>query len=201
METLRTFIALEFDSRTLAWLGEFREALAGRHPRVRWVKPEHLHLTLKFLGQVPHGRIESICEVCDTVSQGTGPFSLLLGSPGHFGHRRAPQTFWVGFLPNPELEVLGKLERRLEASLEPLGFPAEDRPWTPHITLGRNPRGVRTEGWEELCPPWPSGGVPAMVVEELRLYSSDLTAGGPHHQVLWKKSFQVSSPAGESSRP
>jgi 2'-5' RNA ligase len=186
MATLRAFIAVgpEPESPARRWLVAFLLALESRHPRVRWVKPDHLHLTLKFLGNIPQERVEQIGGVLDSAARHGQPLRLELGAPGHFGSGRTPRTFWIGFRPGPGLKVLHRVQAELEAGLQGLGFPREERPWTPHITLGRNPREAGVDGWERLLPAWAGQGAPAFDVKDLHFYSSELTPDGPIHRAL-----------------
>jgi 2'-5' RNA ligase len=181
---LRTFIALDPDPASRAWLQSFLEALQSRHGRLRWVKPEHLHLTVNFLGNVAADRIGEIEKACAAAAGASGPLRLELGRPGSFGPRKVPRTLWIGFLPCAGLTALSQLQKRLEAELSARGFPRDERPWTPHLTLGRNPRSERVDGWEDLLPPWRSDGRPRLEAEALALYSSDLKPDGPIHHLI-----------------
>jgi len=184
MDSERTFIATEPDLDALVWLRSCLAVLATAHPGVRWVGPDHLHLTLKFLGNVPRSRLEEIGTASEESAAAGAPLFLQVGRPGHFGHRKSPRTFWIGFEESEDLERLRRLQAGLESRLGSLGFPAEERPWTPHLTLGRNPRQARTQGWEDLFPPWPGPGTAAMTFRSIRVYSSELTPSGPIHTIL-----------------
>jgi 2'-5' RNA ligase len=136
MEQLRLFVAVELPP-------EVREALAGlqegsRHqcgPGVRWTRPEGVHLTLKFLGEVAQTQVAPIEEALAKAARGQAAFKLSLGSTGFFPNPRRPRVLWVGI--EGETERLKALARRVEEELSPLGFPTEGRPFTPHLTLAR----------------------------------------------------------------
>jgi 2'-5' RNA ligase len=123
-EVLRTFIALDPDPSSKAWLGAFLEALQSRHGRVRWVRPEHLHLTVKFLGNVDASRMEEVAEACAAAALASGPLCLDLGRPGSFGPRKLPRTLWMGFGPCAALKTRSRVcQKRLEAEAGERGFP------------------------------------------------------------------------------
>jgi 2'-5' RNA ligase len=184
METIRAFIAVEAEEPGRRWLASCLEALQAAHPRVRWVRPEHLHLTLKFLGEVPARRVQAVGRVVEQAALSEEPFLLRIGEPGSFGRRLSPRTFWLGLAPGEGREALLRLHRRLEEELAREGFPAEGRDFTPHLTLGRNPRLVRAEGWEALLAAQAAGEPPAWTVGALHFYSSRLGPGGPVHRLL-----------------
>ncbi len=189
MDSVRTFIAVEPDAPAREWLGGCLAALNARRGAVRWVRPEHLHLTLKFLGDLPRERVGDVDRVCGGVAAGVAPFALEFGPPGGFGPPRRPRTLWIGYRPGPALDALKKLQEAIESALLPLGIPKEGRGWSGHLTLGRNPKGAPVEGWEKDLPAWsrpgaPCMAVPCMAVTELHFFSSELTPQGPIHRVL-----------------
>jgi 2'-5' RNA ligase len=200
MEAIRTFIAVDLPvpSEALSWLSGFLTALEGRYRQARWVRPGDLHLTIRFLGNVLPARLDEIGAACAAAAGRAGPLRLEFGPPGRFGPPRAPHTLWIGFRPGPGLESLRRVQVDLETRLKELGFPPEERGWTPHITLGRNPRHLIMEDWESLLPRWPGEGQPSARVEALRLYSSVLTPDGPIHKVLREEPLALSgAPSGE----
>jgi 2'-5' RNA ligase len=139
---MRLFIAIELP-------GNVRSALAGEQVRlralcsesrgIRWTAPESLHLTLKFLGEVAPDRVPAVIEALKGVGD-FAPFEVEVGGFGFFPDSKRPRVFWAGF---EAPAVLGELARRVDAALARLGFPREDRPFTPHLTLARfrEPRG------------------------------------------------------------
>jgi 2'-5' RNA ligase len=102
---------------------------------VRWVRPEGIHLTLKFLGDVPSSRITSITQAVETACRGCDPFTFALVGLGCFPHPRRPRVLWVGV--HEPTGTLARLQKNLEKELAGLGFKPEGRPFQPHLTLGR----------------------------------------------------------------
>lgn len=136
MERIRSFIAIELPPPIRAELGSLEEKLkGGRHPFVKWVDPDGIHLTLKFLGGVDSNLVPEIIEALTRIAQPAVPFSLQLGGLGVFPGWQRPQVVWVGM--GGEVDKLAGLQKDIEAALSPLGFAPESRPFRAHLTLGR----------------------------------------------------------------
>ena len=135
-ETLRAFIAIELPTEVTQHLGNLIQHLRGRGPSgVRWVRPEAIHLTLKFLGSIDVGRVTPILEALERSVQGQLSFRLHLEGAGAFPRLQAPRVLWVGL--SGDVETLHRLQQGVEESLAALDFPPEKRPFSPHLTLGR----------------------------------------------------------------
>ncbi|GAI87658.1 unnamed protein product, partial [marine sediment metagenome] len=122
---------------------ELKEALVqlqaqlrlGQPTSVKWVDPYSIHLTLKFLGNIDVGRISEITQAIAEAAQGMSPFHLEVKGLGVFPNLRRVQVAWVGL--GGEVSKISKLQQRIESNLVPLGFTAEARAFTPHLTLAR----------------------------------------------------------------
>jgi 2'-5' RNA ligase len=136
MEQVRSFIAIELPLEIRAELASLEERLkARRHPFVKWVDPEGIHLTLKFLGSIALATVPQIIEAITKIAQPLSPFHLQMGGLGVFPNWQRPQVVWVGI--GGEVAKLAILQRDMEAALVPLGFPPESRSFKAHLTLGR----------------------------------------------------------------
>ena len=136
MEQIRSFIAIELPDDLKLALAQLQERLkAGKQLGVKWVDPYGIHLTLKFLGNIDIDRVSAITKAIETAVQGISPFHLEVKDLGAFPNLRRFQVVWVGV--SGEVEKLGQLQQRIESKLTPLGFTAEARPFTPHLTLAR----------------------------------------------------------------
>ena len=136
MEQIRCFIAIELPPEIRADLHSLEERLrAGQHPFVKWVAPEGIHLTLKFLGSVSSNRVPEIVKAVSEAAQGASAMHLQMGGLGGFPSWQRPQVVWVGV--GGEIEKLAALQRNIETALAPLGFPPESRRFTAHLTLAR----------------------------------------------------------------
>jgi 2'-5' RNA ligase len=131
---LRLFFALEMPAEVRAALAVIIERLRQRAPGVRWVRPEGIHLTLRFLGEVEAARLESIVAAARGMRTG-GTLLLRTGDLGVFPARGRPRVVWVGL--EERGEGLRRLQSGLDAALERIGFDRDDRDGSPHLTLGR----------------------------------------------------------------
>jgi 2'-5' RNA ligase len=102
---------------------------------IRWVRPESLHLTLKFLGEIPQERLADINQAVERGAAGISPFTFVLAELGGFPNLRRPRVLWLGVLRGQEL--LKKLQGQVEDRLAECGFPKEKRQFSPHLTIGR----------------------------------------------------------------
>jgi 2'-5' RNA ligase len=144
----RLFVAVELDGHARQALDRLQQELQshGLHG-LRWVRPEGIHLTLKFLGETPRETVVAITEALAGSTAGVGPHRLALGSLGTFGSRNAPRVLWVDL--KGDLDDLLRLQEGVERVLTPLGFPRESRRFSPHLTLAR----LRPESAREAAGP------------------------------------------------
>jgi 2'-5' RNA ligase len=133
---LRLFIAADLPQRVKDALGkaivELKAELRGPY---RWVSPQAIHLTLKFLGNVPAERVPALGGALVQAVEEHAPFSLRLHGTGTFPAKSSPSVIWAGLAGDGD--ALANLQRSVEASVEPLGFPREQRTFRPHLTLAR----------------------------------------------------------------
>jgi len=150
MGTIRTFIAIELDEELKGNLrrlqGRLGEQIAPRS--VRWVRPEGIHLTLKFLGDTPEDKVPAIQSALAQAVASITPFTFTVGGLGCFPNTRRPRVVWVG-LSEPT-GALAALRNAVEARVAPIGFPTEKRPFRPHLTLGRVQRNASESEVREI---------------------------------------------------
>ncbi len=139
---IRTFVAVELDRDLRKVLGrvqaEVRERCVrggGQEVRVQWVKPDSIHLTLKFLGEIEEARIQDLRTALGPVVAGQPRFSVEVGGLGVFPDLRAPRVIWIGL--SGRVDELVRLAADVDRALHTIGFPLESRPWSPHLTLAR----------------------------------------------------------------
>jgi len=136
MEQIRSFIAIELPNRLRLELGQLEAQLKlGKQPWVKWVNPDSIHLTLKFLGNIASDRTGEITRAMEAAAQGIPSFHLEVKDLGVFPNLKRVQVVWVGI--SGEVDKLGEFQQRLESNLAYLGFAPESRPFTPHLTLAR----------------------------------------------------------------
>lgn len=186
MALIRCFIAFELPGALKTELADLMAGLKRRSPSiVRWVDPQGIHVTLKFLGEVSQELLPEIETAMAEAAKLSHPFQLGVNGTGAFPNLNRPQLAWVGV--NGEMEKLNALQKAVEANLETLGFPKEKRAYSPHLTLGR----VRNEAPDYdrqrlgklLSATTFTSAVPVKVTE-VHLIRSQLTQTGPIYTMM-----------------
>ncbi len=135
MEKIRSFIAIELPESLKTELAGLQSKLEVEKPRIKWVSPDSIHLTLKFLGDIDAAAIDRIEQAMTEAVNDIKPFGLSTGQLGVFPNPQRVQVVWVGL--EGEIDVLDNLYNRLENSITKIGFPPEKRGFKPHLTLAR----------------------------------------------------------------
>ena len=136
MEQVRSFIAIELPDELKLELVQLEGRLKSSNPpSVKWVDPDGIHLTLKFLGNVAADKIGKITKAMEEATRGIPSFNLKVRELGVFPNLRRVQVAWVGV--QGEVDKLGQLQQRIESGLAPVGFAPESRKFSPHLTLAR----------------------------------------------------------------
>jgi 2'-5' RNA ligase len=173
-------VAIELPASVLEAINRVQHQLQ-RDPalaRLRWTRPEGIHLTLKFLGETPVGRQRDIEGAVERAVGGVAPFELRLGKLGKFGSRQNPRVLWIDVAG--ELDPLRQLHSQVERELAQLRYPPEDRKFSPHLTLARVPQERAREAADALEAAIAATEVPSatFTVDELSLMRSELKPGG-----------------------
>ncbi|MBN1754655.1 RNA 2',3'-cyclic phosphodiesterase [bacterium] len=135
-DSIRSFIALEIPAAIQMLIyRELIQKLKRLPVKVSWVKAENMHLTLKFLGDIQPQQVGGIGKSLENLVQGFEPLNLSTGSLGTFGSSRFPRVVWTGF--SGEIDQLTNLANAVIQICARMGFPPEDRRFSPHLTLGR----------------------------------------------------------------
>ena len=136
MEEIRAFIAIELPEQLKQSVARLQQQLqAGSRAPVKWVEPENIHLTLKFLGNIKAAITGDIIRAMEGAACGTSSIRLGVEGLGAFPSSQRVQIIWVGL--TGELEKLGELQRCIDMALASLGFTGEKRPFSPHLTIAR----------------------------------------------------------------
>jgi len=133
--TLRVFIAIDLPETLRAEIGRLQASLKKLGADVRWVRPEGVHLTLKFLGEVEEKTVEALAGSVESVCAVHPPPTLALAGTGVFPDQRRPRVVWVGL--EGDLAPLTELQQAIDRAAEAFGFEPEKRAFNPHLTLGR----------------------------------------------------------------
>lgn len=187
METIRTFIAVPLPPPILAEIAHIQQRLEKRVPprTVRWVRPEGIHLTLKFLGDTRTDRVPAICEALAGVAQQAQACTFTVGELGCFPNTRRPRVIWVGIQdPSGRLAVL---QDAVEEAVARFGYPPEGRGFTPHLTLGRVQRNAvpaDTDRIGAVVAGTEVGGLGQVVADHFALIRSLLQPSGAQYTTL-----------------
>ena len=179
MERIRAFIAIELPEEVKASLDRIQAQLKSGQDYVKWVQPEGIHLTLKFLGNIAVSLVPSIGDAITQAAKSVTAFNLEIARLGAFPNLSAPRVAWVGLGGN--VGCLLQLQKAIDQELVPLGFDPEARAFSPHLTLGRvrdkaAPQERRKLG-QRLESLQVQGGQP-FSVDEVSLMRSELTPRG-----------------------
>jgi 2'-5' RNA ligase len=187
-EQIRTFVAVELEQPQRAALGKIQETLkrerAGRY--VRWVAPESVHLTIKFLGEVDASRMTELQVALTEACRGIPPFELKISGIGAFPNARRPRVIWVGL--EGDTPIAAQLAERIEAAFAKLGFPREERPFSPHLTIGRINRDVSSSDQQfvgEMVTQAQVGELGEIKARQVSIMKSDLRPTGSLYTQLY----------------
>jgi 2'-5' RNA ligase len=183
----RSFVALLLDEATRETVSAQIERLRPLCRAVAWVPAPNLHLTLKFLGEETDARLALATEALGEAGAAIAPFAVTLFGLGAFPGMERARILWVGVAEGAR--EIRSLQSRIEAALERRGFTREDRPWHPHLTIGRvfDPRRWRREtdpAFREAVARAAVTGFGALPVARIALMRSDLAPTGARYREL-----------------
>lgn len=177
---MRAFVAIKITSDQRMAVGDLIGDLKTSSADVKWVKPENLHLTLKFLGNMDESRVGDVAEAVRGACQGITPFEISLRGTGAYPSVRRPRVVWVG-IENGRDSLLS-LNENIENRLETVGFQKEKRSFSPHLTIGRLRRNGRPGNLSDRLGVHFDGG--ECVIDRVLLMKSTLTPEGPIYEEL-----------------
>lgn len=181
MQPIRTFIAIELNDALHHALADVqarfkREEIARA---IRWVAPENIHITLKFLGDVDATHLPALERAIARVCNEFAPFTLTIGGAGAFPNTRKPNVIWVG--ARGQVDVAARLAEQIDAACATFGFAREERAFTPHLTLGRVKRDASPSERQRIGALIESAHISdlgELRVERVAVMKSDLTPEG-----------------------
>jgi len=183
MRQVRTFVAVEISEAVRAAAAKVIGRLAKCNASIRWVEPENMHLTLKFLGEVEAVELPDVCRAVEEAAAEVTGFTFDVAGVGAFPKVERPRTIWLGVTEGAE--KLAELQERLEKGLKKLGYPPDNRRFSPHLTLGRvKHAGPELAEVSELIRSLADQPAGTTEVDELAVFSSELTREGPIYQAL-----------------
>jgi len=179
---IRAFVALPLPGSVRDAIRRAQDALKAHRFKIRWVRPESIHLTLKFLGDVNPTDIDRIQTALEQAAANSGTLTLCAKGFGVFPNIRKPRVLWVGV--SGDIDRLFNCQRRVEEELAQIGFPAESRRFKAHLTIGRSKGSIDggrlMKAFEELS------GIesPRFTADTVILYQSQLRPRGAVYTAL-----------------
>lgn len=180
MSVIRAFIAIDISPEILDQIKRISDDLNQQinNHAVRWVPAENIHLTLKFLGDVSVNNLELLTDALRLEAVNHRPFSISVGGIGAFPSVRRPRVLWIG-IEGPE--TLLNLQHNIESQMARLGYEKDQRPFSPHLTLGRVSRSARPDEIRvvsQIVEAYNLGFIGITPVNDFHLYRSDLHPDG-----------------------
>jgi len=188
---LRTFLGIDLPSSLQSAIGQNLRTVKRELPGLSWSKTENLHVNLKFFGETTESQVAQIRQAVEPAISRVSPFELELKGFGVFPDHRSPRVLWIGL--GGALDGLSELAECVGQAVVPLGFPQEDRPFRPHLTVARVKKDHRAVGRAldtlgVFTAPFACGPLP---VERVALFKSDLRSTGPIYTKLWDVSLNA----------
>ena len=189
---MRAFIAIEIPQETKLALAKLEDRFKQTNADVKWVAPENLHLTLKFLGDIDGAQAEKITAIIENVANNHPPYPVKISSVGAFPKLSLLKVVWVGL--DTGAEETKKIFKDLEERLEKLGIPKDERPFSTHITLGRtrspSNRNLLAKEIKIITENFELDNS-EFQVRKITLFKSILSPNGPTYEVLKTASLKT----------
>lgn len=181
-DQIRTFVACEIPREIRSEIGQVQENLKRRRLRLKWVRPENLHLTLRFLGDVPVEHLETISAAIGKAARSGDPLSLSIKGIGVFPGVRRARVLWVGI--GGQRRQLLQLQEAVADALTGVGFPPEKRPYKGHVTIGRIKSTVDFRRLADALAEFSGFETASFPVDAVALFRSRLRPDGPDYTRL-----------------
>lgn len=176
-KNIRAFLAIEPSEEVLAAIGRLQEKLKKEvSGSLSWTRPQSNHLTLKFFGNIDHTDVENISTAVKKQASATAPLLLKIEKTGVFPDLKRPRVIWTGTAG--DVEKLTVLQKELDVDFAALGFPRENRPFRPHLTIGRVKDARTAAGIGEALKKHAAFSAGEFAAAELILFQSNLTPQG-----------------------
>lgn len=187
---MRIFIAVEIPGPVKEKISHIQQELKGEVEKIKWVNPELLHFTLKFLGEISEEGLKKVKEITLQIARESKSFTLNIKGMGVFPSYSSPRVIWIGV--DEGKEAIGKLAKKLDEELSKEGFIKEKREWIPHLTIGRVKFLREKEKLKELIHSREEIEIGEVKVENLSVIQSYLTPKCSIYKTLGEFPFAVS---------
>lgn len=188
--TIRTFIAIELPEKIIYTISKVQEEIKSYGLKIRWVRPENIHLTLKFLGDIKTADTEKVARAVSESATGYPALSLAVKGIGVFPGIKKPRVLWLGI--SKQLDLLTALQKTLDEKLEAMGFPKEKRPFRGHLTLGRIKSVIDPKTLHDVLKEFIQFESEPFFADRIILYKSDLKPNGAVYTKLVETYLTVS---------
>lgn len=182
MAGIRSFLAIDIPHPIIKKIGSVLETLSSSPGDVKWVKPESIHITLKFFGNIEKKDIDRVGSRMESVAFLKNPFFLRIAGMGAFPNSRSPRVIWLGV--EEKGDQLTTILRELEKNFTDMGFKPEKRPFNPHLTLGRIKSSRGRRDISQVLDNDADKDFGSFAVKSLVLFGSNLTPRGAIHTKL-----------------
>ena len=183
-DTIRAFIAIPLDSNIQHSIEHIQDHLKQTNNDVKWVKPENIHITLKFLGDVKQEQINSVKGALAIFTQNMRPFEVELSRLGAFPNIDRPRTLWVSL--NDSKQRLSRIAVSLEKALDKIGFQGDQKSFSPHITIGRIRSSKNIDALSQSASNYQISENCTQTISKIILFQSTLCSEGPIYKSLYQ---------------
>jgi 2'-5' RNA ligase len=183
---MRTFIAIDFSPQIRQKIGEIIDYFKTQTPdyALKWVEPQNLHMTIKFLGEVSEGHLQTIKELLSDTIKGRSAFEIEVTGMGMYPSAHKPRVIWLGVEGS---EPLKDIHKSLDQALQKTSIPPDKRGLSPHLTIARVRSNVETLIVQDIgktLSQFKIGSLGKCTIDKIVLYKSTLTPGGPIYDPL-----------------
>jgi len=152
-----------------------------KYDKINWVKPENIHITLKFFGETAENRIEPIIAELNKISDQHKPFRLNLSDVGIFGSQYKPRVIWFGIEKSTELE---SLVSKVINKMHNIGFLKDRQNFVPHLTIGRIKYVDNKDRFSNIISNYNESSIQNLLISSFYLFESKLSSSGPTYQII-----------------
>ena len=189
---MRTFIAITLPENVKSAVAKIQMALKKERFHINWVKPENMHLTLKFLGDVKKEAIPGIIDAMKKSAENAASLKVRAKGIGAFPGFNRARVLWTGFTgETDEIAMLIEIHNLLENNLEQIGFQKEGRPFKAHLTIGRIRDPIDGRELLNAASKYVEYSSEPFIVDRMVLYKSDLKPGGPVYSKISEVIFDT----------
>lgn len=183
---MRTFVAIDFSAEIREKIGEIINYFKTQTPdyALKWVEPQNLHMTIKFLGEVSEGHLQAIKDVLADNLKGKSAFEIEVTGMGMYPSTQKPRVIWLGIEGS---EPLKDIHKSLDLALQKVSIPPDKRGLSPHLTIGRVRKNVETLIVQDIGKTLSQFKIDSLgkyTIDKIVLYKSTLTPKGPIYDPL-----------------